>query len=199
MYRGARHVLAIAEQLEVFQRAIRVIAVFPPDAMPFGDWPMRRFPHAFVNELPGFIARAQALRFLRYLDPQIAVAVCFYCADRKIVLRPVPFSELRLAHSSAKPARAAKTFVWRNSTLWNSPGDRTRIRRNCPPTLRQARANILRGFVKSQLRRSPQNRMQSSAEDRRNFPRRLVGKLPAQDFLFVGCPQFSRHLGASLF
>jgi hypothetical protein len=83
--RRAPHMFLVGEQLEVLELAIGVIAILPPDSVARRDRSVRRFPYTPMHELPGLVVRSLSARFLRNLDPQIAVGIRLYRSDRQIV------------------------------------------------------------------------------------------------------------------
>lgn len=112
MKRRAGNVFGAAEQLEIFQRAVAVVAVFPPQAMPFGNRAVRVFPNSPVNKLPICAVRADAgIRLICDLADEIPVGVELHRSDRAPVVPFLAFLELRLAHASGRPSRPTHSFV----------------------------------------------------------------------------------------
>ena len=115
--------LGAAQELEVLEGAVRIVAVLPPDSVTLGDRPVRRFPDHFVNEHPVGAAAAFAGRFGIVADfhPQIAVpGRRDDRSHRQPGMRPLPFLELRFPHAASKPTRPAQAFVVRNMAFLES-------------------------------------------------------------------------------
>jgi hypothetical protein len=111
MERGARHRLLLGEQLEIFERAVFVVAVFPPDTVSWWDRTVRGFPHSLMQKFPGFVVRAFAVAFCGDFYSEVAVSIRLDRSDWKPVARALAFSELRLAHAAGGPARPPPPFV----------------------------------------------------------------------------------------
>jgi hypothetical protein len=59
--RRTRHVLGIAQELQILKGTVRMVAVFPPDAVALRDWAMRVLPNSYVDEFPILIVCAVAI------------------------------------------------------------------------------------------------------------------------------------------
>jgi len=117
--RGARHVLLAAEQLKIFERAVLVVLILPPDAIALRNRTVRVFPNASVDELPISIRSASSVvRLIRDLADQVAVWIELHRSDRTKqsfgLAVALALLELRLAHAAAKPARPAQPLVARD-------------------------------------------------------------------------------------
>lgn len=103
--------LGAAQALKIFERAVFVIAVLPPDPVAFRDRAVRVLPNAPVNKLPICAVRADAgIRLIRDLANEIAIRVELHSSDRQPVMLsragPLAFLELRLAHAPRRPSRS---------------------------------------------------------------------------------------------
>jgi hypothetical protein len=117
--RGALHVLLAAEQLEIFQLAVAVVAVFPPDAIALRDRAVRILPNSLVNKFPICAVSSDAgVRLIRDFANQIAVSVELDRADRGPVAvrgsRSLAFFELCLAHAAGCPSRSTGSLIRRH-------------------------------------------------------------------------------------
>lgn len=117
--RDALHVLLPAEQLEIFQLAVAVVAVFPPDAIALRNRAVRILPNAPVHELPICAVSSDAgVRLIGDFANQIAISVELDRADRGPVAvrgsRSLAFFELCLAHAAGRPARSTDSLVRRH-------------------------------------------------------------------------------------
>ena len=110
---GTRHVLFAAQQLQIFERAVFTVAVFPPDAMAGRNRAVGGLPHALMNELP--IAAQRASPIVGDIGDLVAITVELHRADGIPVLicgaATFALFELRLAHASGRPSWTAQPFV----------------------------------------------------------------------------------------
>ena len=164
MHGRPRHVLTIAEQLKILERAIVVIAVLPPDAMAFRDRPMRRFPNSPVNKLPIPIAAALSRPIVRNFYAQIAVRVRFDRSDRQQISRFLATLERCLRHATAadRVARPAQAFVRRHDALLKPVRGAGAYQSLCLD--RSQARHVLGCFVQAELRCSGMDGENFSAE-----------------------------------
>jgi hypothetical protein len=114
--RRTPHVLLVREQLEIFQGAIFVVAVLPPNAMTFCNWTVRGFPNAAMNEFPILVEGTFARTTDGNFYPQVAIAVLLDRSYREEVLRPLTALESGLFHTAAaaRIAWPAQSLILRN-------------------------------------------------------------------------------------
>ena len=112
MNRSAHHVIAAGHEFEVFESAVSVVAVFPPNAPALGNRPVSVFPDLAVHEHPVLVVATRAVfRDVGNLEAQVPVRIEFQRAHGQVIVRHLPWLELRLAHAPHAPAGPALAFV----------------------------------------------------------------------------------------
>jgi len=139
----------VGEQLEILQRAVPMVAVFPPDPMPFGDPSVGRFPDAPVDEGPDFLIAVTAVPVGDF-HSQVAVEIRPDRADREIIRRSMSLFELRFRHAARGPSRPPQALVRRDVTFFESSGGSNVVA--APQSAGSRTGEVYRAFLQSVAR-----------------------------------------------
>ena len=175
---GARHVFGIAKQLEIFQGAIAVVAVLPPNAVSFRNRAVGIYPDPLVYKFPVAIRRARAVvRLVVDFANQVAIWIELHRADRTEFLQGRPpalaFLELSFRHAPRSPARAARAFVRRNVSFRETMGGAELLKSY--PTFTAATLHVFARLAQAQAVRALTKRKDRRVEAPRQLGRRMVG------------------------
>jgi hypothetical protein len=168
-------VLFVAEQLEVLEGAVSMVAVFPPDAVAFRNPTVRGFPHSLVDKLPISVqSTVSVFRNVRDFANEIAIAIELHRSDRPPVARSLTFFELRLAHAPGRVPWPTQSLVRRHDSLLKSMWSPS----NAEPHRLESEhfPQVCLAFVKSLLHGLANDTGDRSSENFRELPIRAVGK-----------------------
>lgn len=115
MNRGTHHVLARPQQLQIFEGAVHVTAVLPPEPESFRDRPVCRFPNCAMQEYPVLVVGPHAvLGNIGDLHAQVSVRIRLDGPNRQMIARHLTGLELCLSHAPRSIARPPRSFVGRD-------------------------------------------------------------------------------------